>query len=135
MRSGSERMHTWRRTPSTGCNFQTLIIWILSLKRQVVMVQFLSIIFFSWISSIFVEFFESSRFFVSFCTNTKDNYTQLRAQEQQSHSVKNDVTHPSAITVGILLIILFFCTFFHLSMVFRRTCIELSKSSPSVFVL
>ena len=28
MRSGSERMHTWRRTPSTGCNFQTLIIWI-----------------------------------------------------------------------------------------------------------
>ena len=28
MRSGSERMHTWRRTPSTECNFQTLIIWI-----------------------------------------------------------------------------------------------------------
>jgi hypothetical protein len=28
MRSGSERMHTWRRTPSTGRNFQTLIIWI-----------------------------------------------------------------------------------------------------------
>ena len=28
MRSGSERMHTWRRTPSTGRNFQTLIICI-----------------------------------------------------------------------------------------------------------
>ena len=28
MRSGSERMHTWRRTPSTGRNFHTLIIWI-----------------------------------------------------------------------------------------------------------
>ena len=28
MRSGRERMHTWRRTPSTGPNFQTLIIWI-----------------------------------------------------------------------------------------------------------
>ena len=28
MRSGSERMHTWKRTPSTGRNFQTLIIWI-----------------------------------------------------------------------------------------------------------
>ena len=28
MRSGSERMHTWRRTPSTGRNFETLIIWI-----------------------------------------------------------------------------------------------------------
>ena len=27
MRSGSERMHTWR-TPSTGRNFKTLIIWI-----------------------------------------------------------------------------------------------------------
>ena len=32
------------------------------------MVQFLSIIFFSWISSIFVGFFKSSRFFVSPCT-------------------------------------------------------------------
>ena len=28
MRCGSERMHTWRMTPSTGRNFQTLIIWI-----------------------------------------------------------------------------------------------------------
>ena len=28
MRSGSERMHTWRRTPSIGRNFQTLIILI-----------------------------------------------------------------------------------------------------------
>ena len=26
MRSGGERMHTWRRTPSTGRNFQSLII-------------------------------------------------------------------------------------------------------------
>ena len=34
---------------------------------QVVMVQFLSIIFFSWISSIFVGFFKSSHFFVSPC--------------------------------------------------------------------
>ena len=32
------------------------------------MVQFLSIIFFSWISWIFVGFFKSSRFFVSLCT-------------------------------------------------------------------
>ena len=32
------------------------------------MVQFLSIIFFSWTSSIFVGFFKSSRFFVSPCT-------------------------------------------------------------------
>ena len=32
------------------------------------MFQFLSIIFFSWISSIFVGFFKSSRFFVSPCT-------------------------------------------------------------------
>ena len=41
---------------------------LLSLKRQVVMVQFLSIIFFSWISSIFVGVFKSSCFFVSLCT-------------------------------------------------------------------
>ena len=34
---------------------------------QVWMVQFLSINFFSWISSIFVGFFKSSRFFVSLC--------------------------------------------------------------------
>ena len=32
------------------------------------MVQFLSINFFSWISSIFVGFFKSFRFFVSPCT-------------------------------------------------------------------
>jgi len=32
------------------------------------MVQFLSINFFSWISSIFIGFFKSSRFFVSLCT-------------------------------------------------------------------
>ena len=31
------------------------------------MVQFLSINFFSWISSIFVGFFKTSRFFVSLC--------------------------------------------------------------------
>ena len=35
------------------------------------MVQFLSINFFSWISSIFVGFFNSSRFFVSFCIIVK----------------------------------------------------------------
>ena len=34
------------------------------------MVQFLSINFFSWISSIFVGFFKSSRIFVSPCINT-----------------------------------------------------------------
>ena len=35
MRSGSERMHTWTRTPSTGRNFQTLIMWItVSLKAS-----------------------------------------------------------------------------------------------------
>ena len=28
MLSGSERMHTWRKMSSTGCNFQTLIMWI-----------------------------------------------------------------------------------------------------------
>jgi len=39
------------------------------LKRQVIMVQFLSIIFFCWISSIFVGFFKSCRFF--FCVTVQ----------------------------------------------------------------
>ena len=79
MRSGSERMHTCRRTPSTGRNFQTLIIWITVLKRQVVMVQFLSINFFSWISSIFVGVFKSSRFFVSLCiTDVTATYVRIK---------------------------------------------------------
>ena len=44
------------------------------------MVQFLSVIFFSWISSIFVGFFKSSRFFVSSCMfqTQKDNGTWLQ---------------------------------------------------------
>ena len=75
MRSGSERMHTWRKTPSTGRNFQTLIIWITVSQRQFVMVQFLSINFFSLISSIFVGFFKSSRFFVLPCTILKKSVT------------------------------------------------------------
>ena len=37
------------------------------------MVQFLSIYFFSWISSIFVGFFKSSRFFVSPCITQIDH--------------------------------------------------------------
>ena len=42
------------------------------------MVQFLSIIFFSWISSIFVGVFKSSRFFVSlFITKLDGRFTQL----------------------------------------------------------
>ena len=40
------------------------------------MVQFLSIIFFSWISSIFVGFFKSSRFFVSPYTSDSKNITR-----------------------------------------------------------
>ena len=39
------------------------------------MVQLLSIKFFCWISSIFVGFFKSSRFFVSPCTKCSDHRT------------------------------------------------------------
>ena len=55
----------------TLCVLRALQNATLSLKRQVVMVQFLSINFFSWLSSIFVGFFKSSRFFVSPCTSIK----------------------------------------------------------------
>ena len=44
---------------------------LLSLKRQVLMVQFVNK-FFSWISSIFVGFFKSSRFLESPCTRFKE---------------------------------------------------------------
>ena len=40
------------------------------------MVQFLSISFFSWISSIFVGFFKSSRFFVSLCISFYCNFSR-----------------------------------------------------------
>ena len=39
------------------------------------MVQFLSIIFFFWISSIFVGVFKSSRFFVSLCIYTTSSHS------------------------------------------------------------
>ena len=43
------------------------------------MVQFLSINFFSWISSIFIGLFKSSRFFVSLCTSreAKDRWSLI----------------------------------------------------------
>ena len=48
------------------------------------MVQFLSIIFFSWISSIFVGFFTSSRFLVSTC---------ICISEQRFHTVAFSSVH------------------------------------------
>jgi hypothetical protein len=38
-------------------------------------------------------------------SNTKDLDTQLWADEQQGRSVKNDITCPIAINIGIMLII------------------------------
>ena len=67
MHSGSERMHIWRRTPSAGRNFQTLIIWITVSWKASCNGSISVNNFFSWISSIFVRFFKSSRFFVSPC--------------------------------------------------------------------
>ena len=52
---------------------------------QVVMVQFLSINFFSWISSIFVGFFKSSRFFVSLCICTVG---VVPLQQDKSEAIK-----------------------------------------------
>ena len=68
MRSGSERMHTWRMTPSTGRKFQTLIIWITVSQKASCNGSISVNNFFSWISSIFVGFFKTSRLFVSPCT-------------------------------------------------------------------
>ena len=54
------------------------------------MVQFLSINFFSWISSIFVGFFKSSRFFVSLCI-----------RQAEIHTVEPLVPEPSAFGVEL----------------------------------
>jgi len=62
MRSGSKRMQTWRRRPSTGRNFQTLIIWITVSQKASYNGSISVNTFFFWISSIFVGFFKSSRF-------------------------------------------------------------------------
>ena len=59
MRSGSERMHTWRRTPSTGRNFQTLIIWI-TVSYKASCNGSISVIFF------FFDFFNFCRDFQKF---------------------------------------------------------------------
>jgi hypothetical protein len=64
-------MYSWQH-----CGTGTLS-YRLSLKRQVVMVQFLSIKFFCWISSIFVGFFKSSRFFVSPCTSFQIIFVEI----------------------------------------------------------
>ena len=47
------------------------------------MFQFLSIIFFSWISSIFVGFFKSSRFFVSSCTTSIFGAPRMAGPQKQ----------------------------------------------------
>ena len=66
------RMHSFTATThfKSSRSFVSPCVCCMLCRRQVVMVQFLSIIFFSWISSIFVGFFKSSRFFVSPCTLT-----------------------------------------------------------------
>ena len=62
MRSGSEGMHTRRRTPSTGRNLQTLIIRITVSYKASCNGSISVNNFFSWISSIFVGFFKISLF-------------------------------------------------------------------------
>jgi len=60
------------------------------------MVQFLSINFFSWISSIFVGFFKSSHFFVSPCTSNKmQRYAVYLFLETALH-VSGSTPHPSS---------------------------------------
>jgi len=62
------------------------------------MVQFLSIIFFPWISSIFVGFFQSSRFFGSPCTYcypTAQNMPQLKYLPQVGKSFCISCWHQS----------------------------------------
>ena len=67
MRRGSERMHTWRRTPSTGRNFQTLIIWITVAYKASCNGSISVNIFFFFGFLQFLGSFSKVPFFVSFC--------------------------------------------------------------------
>jgi hypothetical protein len=83
MRSGSERMHTWWRTPSTGRNFQALIIWITvswkaSSNVSISVNNFFSLDFFN-----FCWVFQKFPFFVSPCISNREycgRQRQLRAE-------------------------------------------------------
>jgi hypothetical protein len=66
---------------------------LLSLKRQVVMVQFLSINFFSWISSIFVGFFKSSLFFWCHTVHVLEEYLNWRNRTNQYTCMKHKTLH------------------------------------------
>ena len=68
-KTGTSEMRSGSHVQLAALRNRDLELQTTSLKRQVVMVQFLSIKFFCWISSIFVGFFKSSRFFVSPCTS------------------------------------------------------------------
>ena len=59
------------------------------------MVQFLSINIFSWISSIFVGFFKSSRFFVSPCTRSAVKKVRAGIELWRKEVEKRDVEEES----------------------------------------
>ena len=63
------------------------------------MVQFLSIIFFSWISSIFVGVFKSSRFFVLLCTNLS-SFVQIGAGKGRTFHVGVSGVAVTALALG-----------------------------------
>ena len=70
------------------------------------MVQFLSIIFFSWISSIFVGFFKSSRFFVSPCIknprhkfNTKKTGIRIRSIQHYQNFIWLSLYYSNCVSV------------------------------------
>ena len=99
MRSSSERMHTWRKTPSTGRNFQTLIIWItVSLKAScngsISVNNFLFLDFFN-----FCWVFQKFSFFVSPCRNKScrgiycNKYLPLSSTYLETEYEAHDVLH------------------------------------------
>ena len=57
------------------------------------MVQFLSIIFFSWISSIFVGFFKSSRFFMSLCITSSLEAGIINGLREHKRTILQNIKH------------------------------------------
>ena len=71
MRSGSERMHKWRKTLPTGRNFQTLIIWITVSEKASCTGSILVNEFFLGFLQFLLGFSKVLVFFVSLCIMNK----------------------------------------------------------------
>jgi len=94
MRSGSHVQLTALR--NRHLELQTTF-GLLSLKRQVIMVQFLSINFFCCISSIFVGFFKGSRFLCLPVLGVRQSKEDGCLERLKRHTQRNSINIPEVL--------------------------------------